>query len=93
MLSRHSVRKIRPIDYFKEIRFVVIEATRDKSCLVEACNFVCLGQVKLAAYNMTERINNMLRDKGLEIIGIAGDQLVKANGGPRCMTRPVYGNN
>lgn len=73
-LSRHSVRKIRPIDYFKELRFVVIEATRDESYLVEACNFVCLGQGRLAAYNMTERINNLLRDKGLEIIGIAGDQ-------------------
>jgi N-dimethylarginine dimethylaminohydrolase len=92
-LSRHSVRKIRPSEYFKELGFVVIEATRDESYLLQACNFVCLGQGKLAAYDLTERINNILGDKGLEIIGIAGDQLVKGNGGLHCMTRPIYKNN
>lgn len=90
LLGRHNVRKISPIEYFKEHGFVIVEATRDESYQLQACNFVCLDRGKLVAYNMTERINNILREKGLEVIGIEGDQLVKGNGGPHCMTRPVY---
>jgi arginine deiminase len=39
---------------------------------------------------MTDRINDLLRGAGLDIIGMDGDELVKGNGGPHCMTRPVY---
>lgn len=93
LLGRHNVRKISPIDYFKALGFVIIEATRNESYQLQACNFVCLDRGRLAAYNMTNRINNLLRDKGLEVIGIEGDQLVMGNGGPHCMTRPVYKRN
>jgi N-dimethylarginine dimethylaminohydrolase len=93
LLGRDYTRMINPIEYFKALGFVVVEATREESYLLQACNFVCLDRGKLAAYNMTERINNILRDKGLEVIGIEGDQLVKGNGGPHCMTRPVYKGN
>ena len=90
LLRRQNVRKISPVEYFRELGFVIVEATRDESYQLQACNFVCLGKGKLAAYKMTERINNILRENGLEVIGVEGDQLVKGNGGPHCMTRPVY---
>jgi N-dimethylarginine dimethylaminohydrolase len=92
LLGRDYTRQINPIEYFRGLGFVIVEATREESYQLQACNFVCLEKGKLAAYNMTERINNILRDRGLEVIGIEGDQLVKGNGGPHCMTRPVYKN-
>jgi len=93
LLGRDYTQKINPIEFFKELGFLIIEATREESYFQQACNFVCLDKGKLAAYSMTERISNLLRPKGLEVIGIEGNQLVKGNGGPHCMTRPIYISN
>jgi N-dimethylarginine dimethylaminohydrolase len=84
------VYKLDPLPYFKDHGFEIIEATKEESYFQQACNFVCLGTKKLVAYNMTERINEALRTRSFEVIGIEGDELVKGNGGPHCMTRPFY---
>ena len=83
---------IHPLDVFEQSGFTLIEATRDESYLKQACNFACLGDRAFVAYKLTNRIGDILRSNGLEIIGIPGDQLVKGNGGPHCMTRPIYKN-
>lgn len=89
-LGRGFMSKLDPVSYFKEIGFDIIEATAEESYYLQACNFVCLGAGKFVAYNMTERINEILRSKSFEVIGVEGDELVKGNGGPHCMTRPFY---
>jgi N-dimethylarginine dimethylaminohydrolase len=83
-------QEINPLAFFKMLGFAIIEATRDESYYMQACNFVCLGANRFVAYNITDRINAILRTHGLKINGVHGDQLVKGNGGPHCMTRPVY---
>jgi N-dimethylarginine dimethylaminohydrolase len=90
LLGRDYTEKIRPLEFFQRLGFVIVEATREESYFKQACNFVCLGRGAFAAYGITERINNILRAEGLRIIAIAGDELVKGNGGPHCMTRPIY---
>ena len=92
-LGRDFTYKINPLEFFEQLGFIIIEATKEESYFKQACNFVCLDTRSLAAYNITDRVNRILRLKGLDIIGIAGDQLVKGNGGPHCMTRPIYGNS
>jgi N-dimethylarginine dimethylaminohydrolase len=89
-LGRGFMSKLDPISYFKALGFEIIEATVEESYFQQACNFVCLGARKLVAYNMTKRINEALRGKSFEVIGIEGDEMVKGNGGPHCMTRPFY---
>lgn len=89
-LHNGDIEEGNPLYYFQKHGFRLIEATREESFRWQACNFVCLGENRVVAYNMTERINDILRNRGLEVIGINGDQLVKGNGGPHCMTRPVY---
>ncbi|MGH8546961.1 MAG: arginine deiminase family protein, partial [Gammaproteobacteria bacterium] len=92
LLGSDYAEQINPLDLFETWGFTVIDATREESYFKQACNFACLGDGAFVAYNMTDRINDVLRSKGLEIIGINGDQLVKGNGGPHCMTRPIYKN-
>lgn len=90
LFSRQSSQKIAPVAFFEAHGFTIVEATRDESYFMQACNFVCLGAHQFVAYNLTERINSILRSEGLRIVGVCGDQLVMGNGGPHCMTRPVY---
>jgi N-dimethylarginine dimethylaminohydrolase len=90
LLGQNYTERINPVEYFKKLGFTIIEATKEESYFRQACNFVCLDKNKFAAYNITDRVNNLLRLKGIEIIGFEGDQLVKGNGGPHCMTRPIY---
>ena len=82
--------EIDPLSHFEQYGFTVIEVTKEESYLQQACNFACLGEGTFIAYNMTERINDALRARGLEIISVPGTELVKGNGGPHCMARPVY---
>jgi N-dimethylarginine dimethylaminohydrolase len=90
LLGRNRAEPIEPLEFFQRLGFTIIEATREESYLMQACNFVCLDRAILVAYSITERINGLLRAQGLEIIGVPGDELVKGNGGPHCMTRPIY---
>jgi N-dimethylarginine dimethylaminohydrolase len=89
-LQEGDIEEINPLEYLQKSGMQFIEATKEESFRWQACNFVCLGQNRLVAYNMTNRINDILRSHGLVVIGIPGNQLVKGNGGPHCMTRPIY---
>jgi amino acid adenylation domain-containing protein len=90
LLSGNRTEPIQPLEYFRGHGFNIIEASREESFFQQACNFACLGSGTFIAYNMTERINNILRAHGSEIISFPGTELVKGNGGPHCMTRPIY---
>jgi N-dimethylarginine dimethylaminohydrolase len=90
LLSADRTEAIHPLEYFGRHGFSIVEATGEESFFKQACNFACLGERTFVAYNMTERINNLLRASGLEIISVPGTELVKGNGGPHCMTRPIY---
>ena len=81
---------IQPLDFFRELGFSFVEATKDESFFQQACNFACLGSGDLVAYSMTTTINDALRLRGLSIMDVQGSELVKGNGGPHCMTRPIY---
>ncbi len=92
-LQDGDTEDINPLGYLQKIGLTFIEASKEESYEYQACNFVCLGNKRFIAYNMTDRINDKLRNHGLEVIGVQGDQLVKGNGGPHCMTRPIYLGN
>lgn len=79
-----------PVAYLESLGFRLIEASREESFDMQACNFFCAGNNTLIAYGMTERINDELREAGLTVRSFDGSELVKGNGGPHCMTRPIY---
>jgi N-dimethylarginine dimethylaminohydrolase len=90
LIDRERVEALDPVAYLERQGVQIIDASREESFFMQACNFACLQAGALAAYSMTERINNIIRDLGYQVTSFCGDELVKGNGGPHCMTRPIY---
>ncbi|MEG3918557.1 arginine deiminase family protein [Microcoleus sp. T3_A4] len=85
-----SETAINPINFFKDIGFNFIEVTQEESLYKQACNCFCLGGRRIFAYDLCERVQDLLKKSDVEVIKVKGQELVKGTGGPRCMTRPIY---
>lgn len=90
LIDRESVRSLHPITYLEGQGMRIVDANREESFFMQACNFACLRVGELVAYGMTERINDIIRGLGFQVTSFRGDDLVMGNGGPHCMTRPIY---
>lgn len=58
-----------------------------KNCSI---NILTIEPNKVIAYSENGITNKKLRDKGIDVIEIKGEELIKGKGGPRCMSLPVY---
>lgn len=53
------------------------------------CNVQALGEGKVLAIKNNKEINDKMRALGLDVIDLDLNQILKAGGGPHCMTYPV----
>lgn len=90
ILTKNSETVINPIEYFKSIGYKIIATTKEDSLFKQTCNCFCVGNNTIFTYNITDEINEKIRENGINVIGNKGLELVKGTGGPRCMTRPIY---
>jgi N-dimethylarginine dimethylaminohydrolase len=90
LLDGRSETAINPVNFFKDLGFNFIEVTQEESLYKQACNCFCLGGRKIFAYDLCERVQDLLKKSNVEVIKVRGQELVKGTGGPRCMTRPIY---
>jgi arginine deiminase len=52
-------------------------------------NFLAVAPGVIVGYERNERTNAMLRNHGIDLVAVAGSELGRGRGGPRCMSCPV----
>jgi N-dimethylarginine dimethylaminohydrolase len=76
-----------------ELGLAVIEVSFADSRARQACNCFCAGDRRVVMYDLCPAVAEAVAKAGLAVTLVPGAELVKGNGGPRCMTRPLYGDD
>lgn len=73
-----------------ELGLSLIEVSFEDSRARQACNCFCAGNRRVVMYDLCPQVAEAVAKAGLEVTLVPGAELVKGNGGPRCMIRPIY---
>lgn len=92
LLTKNSHHAIDLFSMLADLGTQVVETTKEESIRFQACNSLCLGGNTIIYYDLCPRVRGLLQQHGIDVRCIPGVELVKGRGGPRCMTRPVYGD-
>lgn len=55
----------------------------------DGTNFLAVAPGVIFGYERNTTTNNFLADNGIQVVGIAGEELGRGRGGPRCMSCPI----
>ena len=55
----------------------------------DGSNTLCIEPGKVVVYDRNYITNEMLRDKGIEVLEMPSSELSRGRGGPRCMSMPL----
>lgn len=91
VLDRRGLRPVDVLEHLSGAGMTAIEVTKEEATELQACNVLCLGEGRVVCYDLAPRVLSALRERGLDVRTIPAGELIKGTGGPRCMTRPIYG--
>jgi len=86
-----SYKKGLPEDFRKMLTkhdIEVIEVDED-AIFQHGCNLQSLGEHRVMSLKRNEAVNEKLAAKGMEVIELNITEILKAGGGPHCMTFPI----
>ncbi len=86
-----SYKKGLPEDFRKMLTkhdIEVIEVDED-AIFLHGCNLQSLGEHRVMSLKRNESVNEKLAAKGMEVIELNITEILKAGGGPHCMTFPI----
>jgi N-dimethylarginine dimethylaminohydrolase len=92
MIDATGTVPVDPLATLRSLEVAVVEVTKEESVFQEACNFLALGGRQAICYDLAPRLLPLLAGHEVRAIPVPGSELVKGTGGPRCMSRPVYGD-
>lgn len=88
IMSRGHVRKESFLNFLKRKKFDQVTVTAEEVRNFGA-NVCAVESRKVVLYEWNTRIIDELKRHGIDVIPIAGTELVKGGGGPHCMTCPI----
>lgn len=72
-----------------EERKVKIIEVPEKSIFLHGCNLQALGDKKVMSLKQNVAVNEELKKRGMEVVELDITEILKAGGGPHCMTFPL----
>lgn len=86
-----AYRKGLPEDFQKLLtkRDIEIIDVPEEAIFLHGCNLQALGEHRVLSLKRNERVNEQLAAKGMNVIPVNVMEILKAGGGPHCMTFPL----
>lgn len=80
-----------PEDFAKRIKDMGIDiiSVSEESIFEHGCNLQAIGNHKVLSLKKNKIVNNELRKRGMTVIELDIIEILKAGGGPHCMTFPL----
>lgn len=80
-----------PKEFVKRIEDMGIEIipVSEESIYEHGCNLQAIGNHKVISLKRNKKVNDELRKRGMEVIELDITEILKAGGGPHCMTFPL----
>lgn len=81
-----------PAEFRERLKKLDIELIEvdEEAIFLHGCNLQALGNHRVISLARNTRVNEELRKRGMEVIELPITEILKAGGGPHCMTFPLY---
>ncbi len=88
--NKKSIDEILKEELGRDVEVLKVDERKEqKMC---GFNVLPIESSKVIAFQENRNINRLIRNMGIEVIEVMGRELMKGNGGPRCMTLPLKRN-